>query len=166
MQNHGKYREAFDKLIVQALSGSRIYFPEPQDISVQDDVIKYRAFVVRSKIDNDDLLDIAEIIKGKGKVNGGTREIAMQRLCDELKAQSETYPSAAFQERFEGWPRSAFERWMSDTHQGSLIHASPQFQPATFEYMVTLNVWTVTTLPYEDFKEQYGSAIVMTKMTI
>lgn len=164
--NHNNYREAFDKLVVQALSGSRIYFPEPQDVSMIDGVIKYRAFVMRSKIDNDDLLDVAEFIKGKGKANTGHREIAMQRLCDELREQSATYPTASFESRFEGWPRSAYERWMSDTHQGSLIHASPEFQPTNFEYMVTLNVWTTTNLPYEEFKEQYGSAIVMTKMTI
>lgn len=159
-----EYNTYAQEIATDAWSGQRIYFPEPMfytDARFESPVCN--VLRVSSQIPMDAVSAMASIEFPNSKSNYS--DLILTRLIDSIKDDTWKTNNTPFADRFSTWPLNSYEEWLTDEHPHHWATAQT-FGDRSFGVTILITVFAPVNRPLEEYKYEYGSSIVMTKLGI
>ena len=173
IRNQAEYNALFDSIYVVALSGQRLYYPDP--IITFNDALGVdvcTVFKIKQRISRDAANDLFEMEFDRKSATykqlGENRtDLILDRLRDRIKSHTMTTSKTPLRERFAtSWPASPFEEWLDETVEYHWMTAEwfKREDDLWSDYAVMTSVHVPILGDRAEFISNYGGTFVLTKM--
>ena len=157
------------------MNGRRLYFPyctiEYNADLGHDVAVLFQSKQVIPGDLLDELLELEFNAAQRKQMGRDGLSIYMNRLVDSIKNDTLKYPKQRLGELItEQWPVCPFDEWLEETIEYPWMTASyvhhDNWGTMTRDFELTCKYHAIVNMPRRQFEDEYGSAFLMTKLSV